>query len=401
MRRDIGMILAGLGMFLIVIAVVVPTYIAGQVIKFPQNYYYKAILNSPDTTYFSAAKVKEVTGAHVQAIYTLKGDAKAANSSTAVWDLFTYIYDTGLPPGPAQEIQIQTRTFAFDRKSAELQNCCGHNLNGKAYNESGVVGYVFPMNTQQKTYQIYDTTLLRPVPFTYAGTDNVDGVHTYKFNENVAPTKIGFSQLSSTEPEFYAINLTYWVDPDTGALLKVNEHQQMFLENAITGQRTTTLFDGTFAPTPASVSAIVAIDNSGRLKKTLIETVLPIVAGVLGAVLLVWGILLGRKRRRDFTASGLDAMTRALAAAPPPDDEGASASHAVGGKHAFGSADSGSSQAADSEGAAGVVPGMGGSRKAAEHGAEGENPDAAGGPATRLRPDEQEAEHARPIRGGT
>ncbi|MBV9449896.1 MAG: DUF3068 domain-containing protein [Streptosporangiaceae bacterium] len=376
MRRDIGMILAGLGMFLIVIAVVLPTYIAGQVIKFPLNYYYKAILNSPNTTYFSATKVKEVTGAPVQAIYTLKGDPSKGNSSTAVWNLFTYIYDTSIAPGPAQEIQIQNRTFAFDRKTGELQNCCGHMLDNKVYNESGVVGYVFPMGTKQQTYQVYDTTLLRPVPFTYAGTDTVDGVLTYKFNENVAPTKIGFSPLSATEPEFYAINLTYWVDPDTGALLKVDEHQQQFLENAITSQRTTTLFDGTFTPTAASVAAIVAIDNSGRLKITLLETIIPIVAGVLGAVLLVWGVLLARKRRRDFTASGFDAMTRELSAAPPPDDD-PSASQVSGGKHAVRSADSG--------GRAGVVPGLDGNRTAAERGVEGENPEAAGGPGPAAR----------------
>ncbi len=370
MRRDIGMILAGLGTFLIVIAVALPTYIAPRVIKFPLNYYYVAILNSPNTTYFSASKAAEVTGANVQAVYTLRGNASAGNSSTAVWDLFTYVHDTAYP-GHAGDIQAFPRQFAFDRKTAELRNCCGHNINGTVVTESGVVGYVFPMGTQKQTYEVFDTTLMRPVPFNYAGTDNVDGIFTYKFTENVPPTKIGFSPLSSTEPEFYAINLTYWVDPDTGAVLKVDEHQQQFLENAITGARTTTLFDGTFTPTPASVAAIVAIDNSGRLKVTMIETILPIVVGVLGAILLVWSVLLGRKRRH-VTESGFEAMTRELAAAVPPDGATATKS-AGGGKHA----------AESTAELVGIVPGIEGdsrdSREVSAEAAEGDSPEASGG----------------------
>jgi hypothetical protein len=377
MRRDIGMILAGLGAFLILLAVAFPTYLDSRLVKFPLNYYYKATLVSPNTTYFSANKVGEVTGANVDAVYTLRGHPNSGTSSTAVWDLFTYIYDTGIS-GPAQQIQIQTRTVAFDRKTAQLRNCCTANLNGKPVNQSGVVGYVFPMDTQKKTYMVYDTSLQQPWPFKYAGTGNVDGILTYKFTETVPPTKIGFSPLSATDPEYYAINLTYWVDPDTGALLKVSEHQQQFLQNAITGAKTSTLFDGTFAPTDASVAAIVAIDNSGRLKKTFFETVIPIAAGVLGAALLIWGILLGR-RRPDFAESGFDAMTRELAAAAPP-DESSTAGQAAGPKHAAGS-----------PARAGIVPGIEADGREAANAetpaqasaSDGDKPDASDGSTTR------------------
>ena len=39
MRRDIGAVLAGLGTLLIVMAVVLPTYIVGQIAKFPLSEY--------------------------------------------------------------------------------------------------------------------------------------------------------------------------------------------------------------------------------------------------------------------------------------------------------------------------------------------------------------------------
>jgi Porin PorA len=373
MRRDIGAVLAGLGAFLIVIALALPFFIAGQVLKFPLNYYYTATLVSPNTTYFSPSKFSEVTGANVHGIYTLKGDAKAGNSSTAVWDLFTYLYNVGT----GEQIEIQSRTVAFDRKTAALVDCCGQNLNGKPVHVGGIAGFVFPIGTKQQTYQVFDTTLLRPEPFTYSGTSNVNGISTYKFVENVAPTNIGFTPLSATQPEYYAINLTYWIDPDTGALLKILEHQQQYLVDPTTGAKTLVLFDGTLAPTPASVAAIVAIDNSGRLKITLIEVVIPLVAGILGVVLLVWGILLFRRGRQDVAEPGPDdATTREIpvtapdgdAAASPPADRPATG----GGRHAAGSAQP-----------AGIVPGLDGDpAQAAADRPGGEDPEAGAEPTT-------------------
>jgi len=74
MRRDVGAVLAGLGTLLIVMAVVLPTYIVGQVAKFPLSEYETATLTGTGMSYFSATKVATVTGADVRATYTIKGD---------------------------------------------------------------------------------------------------------------------------------------------------------------------------------------------------------------------------------------------------------------------------------------------------------------------------------------
>jgi len=295
---------------LIVLAIALPTYIAGHVLKFPLNYYYKATLVGTNATYFSASEVKEVTGADINAIYTIKGLGNQGNSSTAAWQLFTYLYDTGLPRAQ-QAIEIQNQTVAFDRKNAELRNCCGANFMGKKINWTGIVGYVFPMNTQKTTYNVYNTTLMKTVPFTYAGTNNVDGITAYRFVSTVNPVKVGFTPLSPTDPEYYGVDQTYYVDPETGALLKVSESQDAYLINPITGARTSTLLQVSLTPTAASVQDIVNIDNSGRLKILLFETIIPIVVGVLGAITLVCGVLMAR-RRPDLTESGHSAVTEEL-----------------------------------------------------------------------------------------
>jgi hypothetical protein len=295
---------------LIVMAVVLPTYIVGQVVKFPRNEYQTATLAGTGMSYFSATKVAPVTGVGVRATYTIKGDPSAGSSSTAVWNEFSYVYDTT----NNQPVQIMTRRFAFDRKTAELVNCCGASINGNTHiRQSGVVGYVFPMNTQPQTYQVFDTTLNKPVPFTYDGTATVRGIKTYRFVENVPPTRVGYSPLSATQPEYYQIHLTYWVDPETGALLNVDENQKVFLEDPATGAQTTVLFSGDLKATPATISQVVKLDSSGRNELALLTTILPIALGIAGALALIAGILLSRKRRPAMEDE-LGTMSRQVAA---------------------------------------------------------------------------------------
>jgi hypothetical protein len=330
MRRVVGLVLAGLGTCLIVFAVLMPTFVASKVLKFPLNEYETATLTASNVSYFSPTKLTELTGVNMEATYTIKGNDAAGSSSTAVWNEFTYVYDeTNKLP-----FQTTTRTFAFDRRTAQLVECCGANVNGdSSVRQTGYVGYVLPIGTKKQTYDIFDPTLNKPMPLTYAGTGTVDGIPTYRFVENVSPTKtgsqtlpgslVGMSQASVTLPEYYQLHLTYWVDPTTGALLNVTEDQKLTLEDS-TGAQALLLLDANFAATKASVDSVVALDNSGRSKVSLVTTILPLAAGILGVILLAAGILLSRKPREDIEAG--PAAAPELAAA---DEEPATPVHPV------------------------------------------------------------------------
>jgi hypothetical protein len=304
MRRNIGLVLAGLGAFLIVMAVVLPTWIVGQVVKFPLNEYETATLAADNASYFSATSLTEKTGVTMEATYTIKGDGKAGTSSTAVWNEYSYVYDLT----NHQPVQEMTRRFAFDRKTAELIMCCGASVNGNAkIQQRGLVGNVFPIGTRKQTYQVFDPTLNKPVPFPFAGTATVHGTAAYKFTEDVAPVQVatqavpgslvGLSANSVTLPEFYELHLTYYVDPATGALINVQEHQTVSLRNPSTGAQALLLFDANLKATPATVSAIAKLDTSGRNELTLLKVILPLVLGLVGLIALVTGLLLGRGRR--------------------------------------------------------------------------------------------------------
>ena len=320
MRRNIGLVLAGLGAFLIVLAVVLPTWIVGQVVKFPLNEYQSATLAASDASYFSAKSLTEKTGVNLQATYTIKGDGKAGTSSTAVWDEYSYVYDMT----NHYAVQQMARRFAFDRKTGQLTMCCGANVNGdSSVLQRGLVGYVFPFGTKKQTYQVFDITLNKPVPFPYAGTADVRGITTYKFTEDIAPTQVatqtvpgslvGMSAASVTLPEFYEIHLTYYVDPVTGALVNVQEHQTMSLRNPSTGAQALLLFDADLKVTPSSLTTIVKLDTDGRSKLTLLKVVLPLVLGIVGVIALVTGLILGRRRRPDVDEEFTE-MSRAYSA---------------------------------------------------------------------------------------
>jgi hypothetical protein len=309
MHRVSGLILAGLGTFLIAVAVLLPTYVSGQVVKFPLSEYETATLAGTGMTYFSPSKLTEETNVSMRATYTIKGDATAGNSSTAVWNEFSYVYDATNNLTDS----YTTRRFAFDRRTAQLVDCCGANVNGDTgIRQTGTLGYVFPIGTQKKNYDVFDTSLNKPVPFIYSGTADTSGIQTYVFKETVAPTQIstlsvpgsfvGINQATVTLPEFYQIHLIYYVDPETGALVNVNEDQEQTLRNPSTGQTALVLFDGDLVATPATVAAVIKLDTKGRNELSLLNTTLPLVVGIVGVIALIAGIFLARRRREDLEA---------------------------------------------------------------------------------------------------
>jgi hypothetical protein len=217
-----------------------------------------------------------------------------------------------------------SRTFAFNRRTGQLVDCCGASVNGDtSVRQTGLVGYVFPIGTQKQTYQVFDTTLKKTVPFVYSGTTTVHGIGAYEFVENVPPTQIGSQTLpgsfvhmkaaSVTLGEYDAEHLIYYVDPETGALVDVNEQQSTTLRTSAAAAPALVGFDADLIATPASVTQIVALDSSGRNELTLIETTLPLVFGIAGGVLLLAGIFLGRKGHEDVAE--LDDVPREFAAA--------------------------------------------------------------------------------------
>jgi hypothetical protein len=308
MRRVVWSVLTGLGVFFIVLALMLKFFVPGQAVKAPLNEYSRSTLQGTNVTYFSPAQVQELTGVTMRASRTVEGDvaaAKAAGAShIAVWRSFTATEDIT----NHQPFQYSSEVLAFDRSNGQLVNCCGEFIDSNHHLHLSGQGYLWPFNAQKQTYQVFDTTLLKPVQFRYAGTGDTNGVSTYRYVVHIPSQQIGTQSvpaallgLSGTEvvlPEFYSASKTVWVDPVTGTPLQADETQRLTLQDN-TGATVLVLFDGHLASTPASVASSVAADNSKLLKIHLIEIILPIAGVLLGIILLVAGLVLSRSRTDD------------------------------------------------------------------------------------------------------
>jgi hypothetical protein len=300
MRRPVGVTLTGLGAFLLVLALMSYFFLPGQIIKFPLNEYTVSTLVGNNVTYFSQASVSEVNGATVRAVATTQGNVASGTGSTAIWTTDTGIFDIthGAPGAP---ISYPTETLAFNRRTGVLVNCCGAEVGTSRPHFSGQ-GYVWPIGTQKKTYEVFNTTLMKATPANYTGTATVDGLGTYIFVQHISNQQYGtvslpgslvnMSQAEVTLPEYLTATFTYYVDPGTGSPVKDVQQSSETLVNPTTGAAVLTLFSGTLTSTPGTIQADVNTASSSDTEISIVQSIGPLVAGLVAIVLLVLGVLL-------------------------------------------------------------------------------------------------------------
>lgn len=310
MRRVVWSVLAGLGAFFIVLAIMSKLYVPGQAVKFPLNEYSVSTLIANNASWFSPKNVSVLSPVTLEVTSTTKGDVSAADSlgssKYAVWQNFAATEDT--TDHQSVDIPSTANVLAFDRKTGVLVPWSGNTVGGKHVTSVSGQGYVWPLGAKKQNYQVFDTTLLKPVTFVYKGTSSVNGIPTYTYVANVPSQQTGTQTLPGnlvgskaatvTLPEFYSTQETYNVDPVTGAPISIVRNTQDVLKDAA-GTTELVLLSADFKSSPASVAATVKSDNHYRFLISLATTIIPIIAGLIGLILLVVGLVLARMSHED------------------------------------------------------------------------------------------------------
>jgi hypothetical protein len=312
MHRVLGVTLTGLGAFLVVLAILSRFYLPGQVIKFPLNEYTISTLTGTHVSYLNEQSGSNATASTVRATSTTQGDVSAGDSSTAVWNEVVGVFDTSTSSAPGTPITYSSERLAFNRRTGELVNCCGTEIGTKHVHVSGL-GYVWPIGAQKKNYQVFDTTLLKPVPTVYSGTATVDGRTTYVYVEHVnhrqfssitVPGNLAgiINQSTVTLPEYLTETITDYVDPGVGSPVKVVEQEDLTLVNPSTGATALTLYNGTLTSTPATIASAIHTAEGYDTEITWLQNIAPIIGFILGIVLLILGmvLVLGTRREESF-----------------------------------------------------------------------------------------------------
>ncbi|MBB2943356.1 hypothetical protein FB565_003069 [Actinoplanes lutulentus] len=175
--------------------------------------------------------------------------------------------------------------------------------------------YKFPFGTQRQDYQYFDSNLRRALPITFQDTERIDGLETYRFQQTIPETTLTVStdQLTALLNRFtpgatagritYTNTRTLWVEPASGLFVKVQEQQRKTLVPS-TGTPIA-LLDATFTSTPETLRNSISSATDARNQLLLISRYLPIGAAVIGAILMVLGPWLARRRKRPLRDSHL------------------------------------------------------------------------------------------------
>jgi hypothetical protein len=301
--RRLGYVLVFIGLFLLFFGLFERFYAYPRLKKAPLDQESQPVAVGTGS-YFNRGKLREVPGAQLKNVRTVKGDPKAGTGEVAVWDTFVSTVD--LADGGV--IQATQERIALDRVTAQSVNCCGENPRHQG------LTLKFPFDTKKQTYQFWDAPAGRALPAVYTREETIQGVKVYRFEQRIDRLTLGTQEIPGSlagDPGVASVqtNIVYsnvktiWVEPATGIIVKGQQAVSQVLEPTGGGGKVLTLLDGVLTYDDATVRANAkdASDGAGQLR--MLSTVLPIAALVVGLVLLVIGLLLlrapeGRRVRR-------------------------------------------------------------------------------------------------------
>ena len=204
------------------------------------------------------------------------------------------------------------------------------------------LSYRFPFHTEKKTYPYFDPIAQKPFDVNYDSQEDVNGLATYRFTQNVgynpdgklvAPVKYpslyagdedgkvttsaamwgvqgGDPAEQITMTRYYAAQRTFWVDPVSGTIVKQIEHaNHYFARDPLKPE--VTLADYRVTSNEDTVESQVNAARDERDRLALWSRVLPITFTAVGLISLIGGGLLASFSLRTESALADPGLDRA------------------------------------------------------------------------------------------
>ena len=305
-RRGVaGPILAGLGTVLLAAGLMVHYYAVPKLAVAPKNQSSITSLEAKNATVFDTSTLKPIT-TDLSIKNRTVGNAAATEKAPA--HTLVCVSTTTITSSDGVVRSQSASSTAFNEKTAEAVNCCGNfseTTKGQrvAVTPKGKV-FKFPFFAKKQTYQLWDDTLEQTVKTQYAGTSKIKGLTVYKYISNVPASVVGHENLPASvfglpgtgnvaADAYYQNSLTQWVDPITGAIIDRSGTQKNWY--AAQGKELVTT-DANIAYTDGEVSKMV---DEVKTKSTLLRlgaSIVPWLVSLLGLLLIVGGVLTGRRR---------------------------------------------------------------------------------------------------------
>ncbi|GAA4805668.1 DUF3068 domain-containing protein [Nocardioides caeni] len=309
MRSKLASGAVGLGVFLIVAAVLVRAYAYPSLAKVPADYEGITYLEATGAQVFNSDPeilATEVTDLSI-ASRTVADTGADAPDGTPVW-----VNSATVTRADGTVFQQSRERVAFDAGTGAAVDCDScepwvevADGEQRTTDFEGQV-YKFPFGTEKKTYPVWDGTTGRAVDATFEGEEQIDGLTVYKFVQRIDPEVVELrdvpgSVFGSTEPTveaemWYEMTRTFYIEPETGS--PVNRVEDRVQELRYDGV-SVSAFTGTVQYTDDQVADLVADAKSNARMLAGMQLLFPVLIGLLGAILLAAGLFLGRSSGRE------------------------------------------------------------------------------------------------------
>ncbi|HWF26829.1 MAG TPA: DUF3068 domain-containing protein [Mycobacterium sp.] len=346
----------GLGAALLIAALLLSTYTSSRIAKIPLNIDTTLISDGNGTAVDSAS----LSGDHlvVNQNVPLVSQQQVSVESPANADVVTLQVGTSVRRTDKQKdsglVLAIVDTITLNRKTAMAVSDDTHTGGSvqkpRAYSDENPptaiplrhdgLSYRFPFHTEKKTYPYFDPIAQKPFDVNYDSQEDVNGLTTYRFTQNigynpdgklVAPVKYpslyagdedgkvttsaamwgvqgGDPAEQITMTRYYAAQRTFWVDPVSGTIVKQTEHaNHYFARDPLKPE--VTLADYRVTSNEDTVESQVNAAHDERDRLALWSRVLPITFTAVGLISLIAGGLIASFSLRTesaLTDPGLD-----------------------------------------------------------------------------------------------
>ena len=278
MRRILGLVLMGLGAFLLTAALLAAVYVPGAMKKTPLDVDSKTRLSG------QAAALPSGDSGPIRALSHTVANGELSDDDVVVFDTFSCLVqddgsvedctDDGEAGSPL--VTASTDSFATDRRTAlAVQDPKYVSADSK---HEGVVNK-WPFDVKQETYPYWDGVLGRTIDAVFDGEEELDGLSTYRFLTDVQDEP---AEIAAGIDGTYSSAKTLWVDPVTGSI--INQHEKQVRKTS----DGTPVLDLDFGFTDETVAANVE-SAKGTVSQLGMLGTAPWILGLLGLLALVGG----------------------------------------------------------------------------------------------------------------
>lgn len=306
-RKWFGLVMLGVGTFLLVAGLLATVWAPGVVKKTPLDVNQVTHLDGtvrkldPATSEFPSepvpVKVESIT----------KTDSNASDGDNASWVQTTcVVMDIDNAPNCVEGddprlVDASTDVFATDRVSGLAVNDTDH-LPADAQAHDGLMNK-WPFDSEKKTYPMWDGTAGHAVNAVYDRTETLAGIECYVYEVTISDEPIEIAEgIDGT----YDNKIEVWVEPKTGAIQQQTQDQQRYLDDG------TQVLDLKIGFTDEQIQQFA---DDARTNIRMLDTItlwVPVVGFTGGALCVLAGLalLLTARRRRGDDVAIKPAMAR-------------------------------------------------------------------------------------------